>query len=240
MSELSGEKIDIIDHDEDPPVSWPTRCRRPRSSRSPSSTPTPARPGSWFPTSSLSGDRQGGQNARLAARLTGWRIDIRSDAAPPGDDAHPGAGHGAGHERQLPGKGGSEQRGDDGRLFRDPARDSVPETERAHRRAEGPVRTCMGCRKRELAVELLRVVAVSVGNGSPAVTVDQAGNLPGGVRGCIPTIGASRQRFGGELCASVAHHRFTGHLRGGRALREIESARRPRSREQVAKNMSTP
>jgi N utilization substance protein A len=24
-----------------------------------------------------------GQNARLAARLTGWRIDIRSDAAPP-------------------------------------------------------------------------------------------------------------------------------------------------------------
>jgi N utilization substance protein A len=26
-----------------------------------------------------------GQNARLAARLTGWRIDIRSDA--PSDDA---------------------------------------------------------------------------------------------------------------------------------------------------------
>jgi hypothetical protein len=25
-----------------------------------------------------------GQNARLAARLTGWRIDIRSDAAPSG------------------------------------------------------------------------------------------------------------------------------------------------------------
>jgi N utilization substance protein A len=24
-----------------------------------------------------------GQNARLAARLTGWRIDIRSDTAPP-------------------------------------------------------------------------------------------------------------------------------------------------------------
>jgi N utilization substance protein A len=24
-----------------------------------------------------------GQNARLAARLTGWRIDIRSDEAPP-------------------------------------------------------------------------------------------------------------------------------------------------------------
>jgi len=28
---------------------------------------------------------------------------------------------------------------------------------RAHRRIEGPVRTCVGCRKRELAVDLLRV-----------------------------------------------------------------------------------
>jgi N utilization substance protein A len=27
-----------------------------------------------------------GQNARLAARLTGWRIDIRSDAQPDGPD----------------------------------------------------------------------------------------------------------------------------------------------------------
>jgi transcription termination/antitermination protein NusA len=28
-----------------------------------------------------------GQNARLAARLTGWRIDIRSDAAPADEPA---------------------------------------------------------------------------------------------------------------------------------------------------------
>jgi predicted RNA-binding protein YlxR (DUF448 family) len=45
--------------------------------------------------------------------------------------------------------------------------------------AGGPVRTCVGCRKRELAVELLRVVAVSTGNGKYAVTVDAAGSLPG-------------------------------------------------------------
>ena len=44
---------------------------------------------------------------------------------------------------------------------------------------KGPVRTCVGCRKRELAVELLRVVAVNGGNGNCAVTVDSAGNLPG-------------------------------------------------------------
>jgi predicted RNA-binding protein YlxR (DUF448 family) len=43
----------------------------------------------------------------------------------------------------------------------------------------GPVRTCVGCRKRELAVELLRVVAVGGGNGNSAVTVDTARKLPG-------------------------------------------------------------
>ena len=48
----------------------------------------------------------------------------------------------------------------------------------ARRRPEGPVRTCVGCRKRELAVELLRVVAVD-GNGEQAVTVDTARRLPG-------------------------------------------------------------
>ncbi|WP_180338800.1 YlxR family protein [Mycobacterium ulcerans] len=43
----------------------------------------------------------------------------------------------------------------------------------------GPVRTCVGCRKRELAVELLRVVAESTGNGNYAVIVDTARGLPG-------------------------------------------------------------
>jgi len=50
------------------------------------------------------------------------------------------------------------------------------ETSASH---SGPVRTCIGCRRRELAVELLRVVAVPAGNGEFAVTVDTAGNLPG-------------------------------------------------------------
>jgi N utilization substance protein A len=41
-----------------------------------------------------------GQNARLAARLTGWRIDIRSDAVP-GEkpEPNPGAAHRAMHDR---------------------------------------------------------------------------------------------------------------------------------------------
>ncbi|ORA25443.1 DNA-binding protein [Mycobacterium angelicum] len=41
------------------------------------------------------------------------------------------------------------------------------------------MRTCVGCRKRELAAELLRVVAESDGNGKHAVIVDTAGSLPG-------------------------------------------------------------
>ncbi|MCV7379640.1 YlxR family protein [Mycobacterium alsense] len=49
----------------------------------------------------------------------------------------------------------------------------------AHRNTVGPVRTCVGCRKRGLAAELLRVVAVSTGNGEYAVIVDSRSNLPG-------------------------------------------------------------
>jgi predicted RNA-binding protein YlxR (DUF448 family) len=56
---------------------------------------------------------------------------------------------------------------------------SAPETRKADRRTGGPVRTCVGCRKRELAVELLRVVAVPTGNGEYAVIVDTGSSLPG-------------------------------------------------------------
>ncbi|MCV7091301.1 YlxR family protein [Mycobacterium interjectum] len=49
----------------------------------------------------------------------------------------------------------------------------------AHRSTDGPVRTCVGCRKRELAAELLRVVAVSTGNGEYAAIVDDRSSLPG-------------------------------------------------------------
>ncbi|MFA5708965.1 MULTISPECIES: YlxR family protein [Mycolicibacterium] len=54
---------------------------------------------------------------------------------------------------------------------------------RKHRRTAGPVRTCVGCRKRELAVDLVRVVAELDNDDQRqhgvAVIVDTAGNLPG-------------------------------------------------------------
>jgi N utilization substance protein A len=85
MSELHGEKIDIVDFSEDPAemiahALSPSRVnsveivdREARSAR----VVVPD-----FQLSLAIGKE--GQNARLAARLTGWRIDIRSDdeAAP--------------------------------------------------------------------------------------------------------------------------------------------------------------
>nr|WP_217492276.1 YlxR family protein [Mycobacterium malmoense] len=56
---------------------------------------------------------------------------------------------------------------------------SAPGPKRVRKRVDGPVRTCVGCRRRELAVELLRVVAVSNGNGEYAVVVDTRSSLPG-------------------------------------------------------------
>ena len=84
MSELSGEKIDIIDFDEDAArfvgnalspskvVSVEVVDAATRSAR----VTVPD-----FQLSLAIGKE--GQNARLAARLTGWRIDIRSDAPAP-------------------------------------------------------------------------------------------------------------------------------------------------------------
>jgi N utilization substance protein A len=52
-----------------------------------------------------------GQNARLAARLTGWRIDIRPDTAP-GD---PVGGPSSGSGRAESGRAGDGPRSDSGR-----------------------------------------------------------------------------------------------------------------------------
>ncbi|MGK2868084.1 MAG: YlxR family protein [Mycobacterium sp.] len=114
---------------------------------------------------------------------------------------------------------------------------------RAHRSPDGPVRTCVGCRKRELAVELLRVAAVPDGPGNCAVTVDAAGNLPG--RGawlhpdqqCLDA--ALRRR------AFVRALRITGSPDTSAVVEYVIAHRDvdgsgPPAREQVAKNMSTP
>ena len=101
MSELSGEKIDIIDYDEDP-ARFVANALSPAKVVSVAVIDQNARAARVvvpdFQLSLAIGKE--GQNARLAARLTGWRIDIRSDAATAQDTpANPGATHGAVHER---------------------------------------------------------------------------------------------------------------------------------------------
>ena len=82
MSELAGEKIDIIYFDEDP-ARFVGNALSPSKVVSVTVVDAVARAARVVvPDYQLSlAIGKEGQNARLAARLTGWRIDIRSDAA---------------------------------------------------------------------------------------------------------------------------------------------------------------
>jgi predicted RNA-binding protein YlxR (DUF448 family) len=108
---------------------------------------------------------------------------------------------------------------------------------------QGPVRTCIGCRGRELAVDLLRIVGESDGNGERILTVDSAGNLPG--RGAW--LHPDRQC----LDAAIRRRAFTRALRitgppDTSAVVQyyvdqlVDAERVHPATEQVAKNMSTP
>jgi N utilization substance protein A len=81
MNELHGEKIDIIDHSDDP-ASFVANALSPARVNSVEVVDATAKSARVvvpdFQLSLAIGKE--GQNARLAARLTGWRIDIRSDA----------------------------------------------------------------------------------------------------------------------------------------------------------------
>ncbi len=86
MSELHGEKIDIVDFSEDPAefVASALSPARVSSVEVLSLEERSARV--VVPDFQLSlAIGKEGQNARLAARLTGWRIDIRSDDEPTND-----------------------------------------------------------------------------------------------------------------------------------------------------------
>jgi transcription termination/antitermination protein NusA len=83
MSELHGEKIDIVDWEEDPARYVASALSPARVSSVKVVDPEARAARVVVPDYQLSlAIGKEGQNARLAARLTGWRIDIRSDAAP--------------------------------------------------------------------------------------------------------------------------------------------------------------
>ncbi len=83
MSELGGEKIDIVDYSDDP-VRYVASALSPAHVEQVLVVDDAARSARVVvPAAQLSlAIGKEGQNARLAARLTGWRIDIHSDAGP--------------------------------------------------------------------------------------------------------------------------------------------------------------
>ena len=83
MAELHGEKIDIVDCSDDP-ARFVASALSPARVSSVQVVDLAARSARVVvPDYQLSlAIGKEGQNARLAARLTGWRIDIRSDAEP--------------------------------------------------------------------------------------------------------------------------------------------------------------
>jgi N utilization substance protein A len=83
MHELNEEKIDIIDYSPDP-ATFVAQALSPAKVTSVTVVDESLRAARVVVPDyqlSLAIGREG-QNARLAARLTGWRIDIRSDTAP--------------------------------------------------------------------------------------------------------------------------------------------------------------
>ena len=95
VAELHGEKIDIVDWSDDP-AAFIAQALSPAEVISVEVVDAAARAARVIVPDyqlSLAIGREG-QNARLAARLTGWRIDIRSDAAGDAPGAAPGAAGG--------------------------------------------------------------------------------------------------------------------------------------------------
>jgi len=83
MTELHGEKIDIVDYAEDPRAFVAAALSPSRVSSVEVVDPVLRAARVVVPDYQLSlAIGKEGQNARLAAKLTGWRIDIRSDTAP--------------------------------------------------------------------------------------------------------------------------------------------------------------
>ena len=100
-AELQGEKIDIVDWDEDP-ATYVANALSPARVSSVTVVDLVARSARVVvPDYQLSlAIGRDGQNARLAARLTGWRIDIHSDAEISGDQNSGADGTSGDHHTQ--------------------------------------------------------------------------------------------------------------------------------------------
>ncbi|CAN5878535.1 transcription termination factor NusA [soil metagenome] len=111
MTELQGEKIDIVDFSEEP-EEFVAAALSPARVQSVSIVDQATKQARVIVPDyqlSLAIGREG-QNARLAHKLTGWRIDIRSDTAPDGPDSTGGSDGTAGADH-TDGTGGLTEPG---------------------------------------------------------------------------------------------------------------------------------
>jgi N utilization substance protein A len=107
MAELRGEKIDIVDYSDNPADFVGNALSPARVNRVDVVDPAAMEARVIVPDYQLSlAIGKEGQNARLAARLTGWRIDIRSDVAPVGEVATDGGEVAPGDEDDAVSGGG--------------------------------------------------------------------------------------------------------------------------------------
>jgi transcription termination/antitermination protein NusA len=130
MTELHGEKIDIVDYSEDPARFVASALSPSRVSSVEVVDPVMRAARVIVPDYQLSlAIGKEGQNARLAAKLTGWRIDIRSDTAVPEGEGGPSAATAPGARGGAPADRapGGAGRGDAGRGHRgDSSRGGAP------------------------------------------------------------------------------------------------------------------
>ncbi|MHC0434356.1 transcription termination factor NusA [Streptomyces sp. O3] len=95
MAELNGEKIDIVDWSDDPADMVAHALSPARVSKVEVIDLAARSARVTVPDYQLSlAIGKEGQNARLAARLTGWRIDIRPDTEPGAEQGEGAPGHG--------------------------------------------------------------------------------------------------------------------------------------------------
>jgi N utilization substance protein A len=102
MAELHGEKIDIVDYSDDPAEFVANALSPARVTHVEVVDRDAMEARVTVPDYQLSlAIGKEGQNARLAARLTGWRIDIRSDGVTAAPSAAPASGPGANGENRV-------------------------------------------------------------------------------------------------------------------------------------------
>ena len=163
VSELRGEKIDIIPYNEEP-ARFVAKALSPARVREVLVDDEGKQATVIVPDDQLSlAIGREGQNARLAARLTGWRIDIRSET----EFAEEEAEHG--YEEEERRRAAARRSSPTAAAARTPrcrarataACDSHQALEGDRHRQGGatspaPERTCVGCRERGTARRALR------------------------------------------------------------------------------------